>query len=259
MNARSETTLEKPGRPALTAEEVDALNTRFADCSAEEIIAWALDTFGDRLVVASSFGAEDVVLIDIAARIDPDVRIFTLDTGRLHQETYDVMDAVASRYGIQLEVMTPNMVTLQELIRAKGPNSFYASVADRRECCHVRKIEPLRRALNTADAWITGLRREQAVTRTDTPIVEIDEGNGGVVKLNPLAAWSEDDVWTHIRDNAVPYNRLHDQGFPSIGCAPCTRAVEPGEDVRAGRWWWERPEHKECGLHAHYRQVEAAE
>lgn len=258
MNAHAHSPLAANGS-ALTQAEVDALNARFAECSAQEIIAWALETFGERLVIASSFGAEDVVLIDIAARIDTDARIFTLDTGRLHQETYDVMDAVISRYGIQLEVMTPDMVTLQELIRAKGPNSFYASVADRRECCHVRKIEPLRRALSTADAWITGLRRDQAVTRTDTPVVEIDHANGGVIKINPLVAWSEEDVWEHIRNNGVPYNRLHDQGFPSIGCAPCTRAVKPGEDIRAGRWWWELPEHKECGLHAHYEQAQAAE
>ena len=244
--------------PALTQQEVDALNARFEDCTASEIIAWALDTFDDRLVIASSFGAEDVVLIDLAVSIRQDARIFTLDTGRLHQETYDVMDAVIARYDIGLEVMTPNMVTLQELVRAKGPNSFYASVDDRRECCHVRKIEPLQRALNTADAWITGLRREQAVTRTETPIIEIDHANGGVIKINPLARWTEADVWDHIRSNAVPYNRLHDRGFPSIGCAPCTRAVEPGEDIRAGRWWWERPEHKECGLHAR-GAVEAAE
>ncbi len=245
--------------PALSQAEIDALNVRFADCTAQEILAWGLETYGDRLVIASSFGAEDVVLIDMAAGISRDARIFTLDTGRLHQETYDVMDAVRTKYGISVEVMSPDTVTLQELIRAKGPNSFYASVDNRRECCNVRKMQPLRRALGTADAWVTGLRREQSVTRTDVQFVEIDDSNGGIVKLNPLAAWSEDDVWGYIRDNDVPYNKLHDQGFPSIGCAPCTRAVEPGEDVRAGRWWWEEPELKECGLHpGYFRDLAAA-
>ncbi len=238
--------------PASTDLDLDALNQRFETCTAREILAWGLDTFGDRLVVASSFGAEDVVLIDIAASIRADVRVFTLDTGRLHQQTYDVMDAIMGRYDLQLEVMSPDTVTLQELIRAKGPNSFYASVDDRRECCNVRKLQPLRRALNTADAWVTGLRRDQAVTRTETPFIEVDDANGGILKLNPLARWSNDDVWAHIHENVVPYNRLHDQGFPSIGCAPCTRPVKPEEDIRAGRWWWEQPEHKECGLHAHY-------
>lgn len=239
------------------ARDLEALNQRFATMSAREIIAWAFETYGERLVVASSFGAEDVVLIDLAASVSTDVRVFTLDTGRLHQETYDVMDAVIGRYGMNIEVMSPDTVTLQELLRAKGPNSFYASVEDRRECCDVRKLQPLRRVLNTADAWITGLRRDQAVTRTETPFIEVDEGNGGILKLNPLATWSEDDVWEHIRSEGVPYNRLHDQGFPSIGCAPCTRAVQPGEDIRAGRWWWEQPEHKECGLHAHYAKMDA--
>ncbi len=243
----------------LSAHEVAALNARLCELPAEEILRFALENFGQRLLIASSFGAEDVVLIDLAMRIDRDARVFTLDTGRLHQETYDVMDAVTEKYGVHLEVMFPDTIDLQTLIRTKGTNSFYASVDDRRECCRVRKIEPLRRALSTADAWVTGLRRDQAVTRTGTPVVEIDASNGGILKFNPLVAWSDSDVWDHIREHAVPYNRLHDRGFPSIGCTPCTRAVESGEDIRAGRWWWEQPEHKECGLHAGCGAVDAAE
>ncbi|MCB9530207.1 MAG: phosphoadenylyl-sulfate reductase [Myxococcales bacterium] len=235
---------------ALSDATLERLDRRFADAPAEAAIEYAIERFGSRLVVASSFGAEDVVLIDIAARIDPSVRVFTLDTGRLHQETYEVMDAIVERYGIRLEVMVPNQVSLQELVREKGNNSFYASIEDRRECCQVRKLEPLRRVLDTADAWVTGLRREQSITRAEVATVERDITNGGLVKFNPLASWSRADVWTYIERHGVPYNRLHDRGFPSIGCAPCTRAVLPGEDERAGRWWWERPEHKECGLHA---------
>lgn len=233
----------------ITDIELSELNTRFADASASDVLRWGINTHGDRLVIASSFGAEDVVLIDLAARISTDVRVFTLDTGRLHQETYDVIQAIGDRYGIEIEVMTPDTVSLQELIRAKGPNSFYASVENRRECCTIRKVEPLRRVLNTADVWVTGLRRDQAATRAEVRYFERDDSNGGMLKLNPLAGWTHDDVWAHIRAHQVPYNRLHDQGFPSIGCAPCTRAIEVGEDIRAGRWWWESPELKECGLH----------
>lgn len=244
---------QRPSGPALRdilrPHEVNALDARFAEASAEALVEWALDRFGEHLLVASSFGAEDVVLIDIAASISPDVRVFTLDTGRLHQETYDVMDAVRERYGIRLEVMLPDLIDLRALLRSKGPNSMYQSVDDRRECCHIRKVEPLRRALSTADAWVTGLRREQAVTRTRVPKVAIDAMQGGILKLNPLATWTRDEVWSRIRERDIPFNALHERGYPSIGCAPCTRAVEPGEHERAGRWWWESADKKECGLH----------
>ncbi|MFT6397564.1 MAG: phosphoadenosine phosphosulfate reductase [Bradymonadia bacterium] len=241
----------------LTDSELSALNARFADASASDVLRWAMEQYGDRLVVASSFGAEDVVLIDLAAKISKNVRVFTLDTGRLHQETYDVLEAVVDKYGIEVEVMSPDTVSLQELIRAKGPNSFYASVDNRKECCSVRKVEPLKRVLNTADAWVTGLRREQAVTRSEIQHFERDDSNGGMLKVNPVASWTHDEIWDHIHANNVPYNRLHDQGFPSIGCAPCTRAIEAGEDVRAGRWWWESPELKECGLHRRLQNAAA--
>ncbi len=230
--------------------EVIALDREQADATADELLRWGLDRWGDRLVVASSFGAEDVVLVDLVASIDRNARIFTLDTGRLHQETYDVMERLRRRYDIKFEVVTPRTELLQPMLQEKGPNSFYESVDARKECCNIRKMEPLRRVLATADAWVTGIRRGQSVTRTDAPRVTIDVPNGGIYKLNPLANWSEDDVWNHIRDNDVPYNSLHDCGFPSIGCTPCTRAIKPGEDVRAGRWWWEDPTSRECGLHA---------
>jgi len=217
--------------------------------SADDVLAWAIQQYGSGLTLACSFGAEDVVLIDLLTRIIPNPNIFVLDTGRLHQETYDVMDACRARYGIEFEIFTPKTDDLQNLLRAKGPNSFYTSIENRKECCGIRKVEPLRRALTNKSAWITGLRRAQAVTRTTLPKVEKDDQHGGIAKINPLADWAEQDVWDYIRAHNVPYNALHDQGFPSIGCAPCTRAIQPGEDVRAGRWWWESPEHKECGLH----------
>ncbi len=223
--------------------------TKFNDKSPQEVLAWALDEFGDKVALACSFGAEDMVLVDMIAKLNPKARIFTLDTGRLHQETYNVMDEARERYGVVFEVMFPQTAAVEAMERENGPNLFYQSIELRKLCCNVRKMEPLKRAFQGLEAWITGLRREQAVTRTAIAKVERDEGNN-LVKVNPLADWSEEETWAYIRENNVPYNALHDRGFPSIGCAPCTRAVAPGEDVRAGRWWWESPEQKECGLHA---------
>ncbi len=233
-----------------TTEDLAALNERFAGKAPEEVIRWAYDTFRSDIKFASSFGAEDVVVMDMIAKVAPSLRIFTLDTGRLNDETYEVMDATRFRYNIELEVMFPQREAVEELERAKGLFSFRESIENRKECCGVRKVEPLKRALAGTRAWMTGLRRDQAVTRGDTGFVEWDEGNG-IVKVNPLVEWSNDQVWEYIRAQNVPYNRLHDRNFPSIGCAPCTRAVECGEDIRAGRWWWELPEYKECGLHVH--------
>lgn len=213
------------------------------------MLQWALRTFGSKITVASSFGAEDVVLIDILVKLDPKIRIFTLDTGRLNEETYDVMDRIREKYHISIESYFPDFKKVEALERAKGFHSFRESVENRKECCGIRKVEPLKRALQGVEAWVTGLRRDQSVTRTDIQKIEIDEANGGIVKISPLADWTNDDVWNYIKKNNVPYNKLHDQGYPSIGCAPCTRAVKPGEDLRSGRWWWENPEHKECGLH----------
>lgn len=230
-------------------EQVAELAQEWEGRSAEELLVFALDTFHPRIALASSFGAEDVVLLDMLVKIRPDVRVFTLDTGRLHPETYEVMERCRERYRISLEVYFPQTEAVERLEREKGFFSFRESVEWRKECCAIRKVEPLRRALATLDAWITGLRREQAVTRTQIQKIEWDLTNGGIIKLNPLADWTVDQVWEYIRRHKVPYNALHDRGFTSIGCEPCTRAVKPGEDLRAGRWWWENPEHKECGLH----------
>lgn len=222
--------------------------TRFEDQSPQEVLRWVLETYGDKVALACSFGAEDMVIVDMLAKLNKDARIFTLDTGRLHQETYDVMDKARQKYGIEFEVMFPNTQVVEQMEREAGPNLFYNSIEERKRCCDARKMEPLRRAFTGLDAWIAGLRREQAVTRGDVSRVEVEAGKDRI-KVNPLVDWSEDQVWEYIKANDVPYNALHDQGFPSIGCAPCTRAVKPGEDVRAGRWWWETPEQKECGLH----------
>jgi phosphoadenosine phosphosulfate reductase len=216
--------------------------------AAEEVLGWALENFGDRVAIASSFGAEDVVLVDMAVRAAPGVRVFTLDTGRLHQETYDLMDVIRRRYGVKIEVCFPDRERVREITELHGPNPFYENAELRRLCCTVRKVNPLMEKLRELDAWVCGLRQEQSVTRASARKVERD-GASGLVKVSPLADWSTSDVWDYIKKNNVPYNRLHDRGFPSIGCAPCTRAVGMCEDIRAGRWWWEDPIQKECGLH----------
>jgi phosphoadenosine phosphosulfate reductase len=199
-------------------------------------------------VFASSLALEDMVLTDLILKAQLPIDIFSLDTGRLHPETLAVLDAVKATYGYAIAVYRPDAAAVEAYVSAKGPDAFYDSVELRRECCHIRKVEPLGRALAGKRAWLTGQRRAQSATRSDLAVQEDDPAHG-MVKFNPLADWSEEDVWNYIRSNNVPYNVLHDQGFPSIGCAPCTRAVRPGEDIRAGRWWWENPESKECGLH----------
>ncbi|MDP2675878.1 MAG: phosphoadenylyl-sulfate reductase [Dehalococcoidia bacterium] len=233
---------------ALSPEKVKELNEQLTGKSAEEIVRWAADTFGSEIAFASSFGAEDVALIDIISRVAPELPMFTLDTGRLHDETYEVMENVRTRYQLPILSQFPDREAVEKLEREKGYYSFRESIENRKECCGIRKVVPLKRALSGLNAWMTGLRREQSVTRTEMQALEWDEGNG-IAKVNPLIDWSEQQVWDYIKTNNVPYNALHDRGFPSIGCAPCTRAIKPGEDVRAGRWWWENPENKECGLH----------
>jgi phosphoadenosine phosphosulfate reductase len=228
--------------------DVTTLALRAEPMSAEDVVRFALEKFGRKAALSSSFGAEDMVLIDILMNVDPTARIFTLDTGRLPQETYNVIDATRERYGATIEVFVPQAEAVQAMVAEHGANLFYHSVENRQLCCGVRKMEPLRRALSGLDAWITGLRREQSVTRTGVHKLHWDEGNK-LVKVNPLVDWTREDVWAYIRDHNVPYNALHDRGYPSIGCGPCTRAVQPGEHERAGRWWWEHPETKECGLH----------
>jgi len=199
--------------------------------------------------LACSFGAEDMVLLDMVARRGFPVSVFTLDTGRLHQETYDLMQSARSHFrNVRIETYFPDATSVEAYVRDHGINGFYDSVELRERCCFVRKLEPLKRALAGKKSWITGLRREQSVTRRAIAPVEWDQANG-LDKVSPLAEWSNDDVWAYIRQFDVPTNALHRQGFPSIGCAPCTRAVEPHEDPRAGRWWWENADTRECGLH----------
>ena len=199
-------------------------------------------------VFASSLAAEDMVITDLILKAGLPIGIFSLETGRLHPETLAVLDQVKATYGYDVTLYKPQPEAVDAYVAAHGLNAFYDSVEMRRECCRIRKVEPLGRALAGNKAWVTGQRRAQSTTRAELHVQE-DDAAHAMVKFNPLADWSEDDVWHYIRSNDVPYNALHDQGFPSIGCAPCTRAVQPGEDVRAGRWWWENPDSKECGLH----------
>jgi phosphoadenosine phosphosulfate reductase len=197
---------------------------------------------------ASSMGAEDMVLTDLIYRNDLDIEIFSIDTGRLPQETYALMAATEKQYGRRVTIYTPQAGSVEAFIRTHGVNGFFDSIDARKACCHARKVEPLRRALTGKRAWVTGLRATQSTTREAVLASAFDESNG-LQKINPLAQWSDTEVWQYLRTNDVPYNALHDKHFPSIGCAPCTRAIQPGEDIRAGRWWWENPETKECGLH----------
>ena len=238
---------------AVNQNTVTELASRAEPMSTEDVLKLGLDTFGRKVALSSSFGAEDMVLIDMLMKLDRTARIFTLDTGRLPQETHNVIDATRSKYGAAIEVFFPQAEAIEAMVAEHGMNLFYQSVENRKLCCGVRKMEPLRRALSGLDAWITGLRREQSVTRTAVHKIEWDEGHG-LVKMNPLVDWTHDDVWKYIREHNVPYNALHDRGYPSIGCGPCTRAVQPGEHERAGRWWWEHPETKECGLHVSVAQ-----
>jgi phosphoadenosine phosphosulfate reductase len=200
------------------------------------------------ITFANSFGAEDMVLTDVIVREQLPIEIFSLDTGRLPVETYELMAETESKYGIKLKVYFPKHEAVEDYVQTKGINAFYESIDLRKACCYMRKVEPLGRALAGKQAWITGMRAEQAVTRANLPVQEYDAGNK-LEKFNPLSDWTEQEVWAYIRIHEVPYNKLHDAFYPSIGCAPCTRAVAMGEDVRAGRWWWENPENKECGLH----------
>ena len=217
--------------------------------SAEELIQWAMDKYGLKAGLACSFGMEDMVLIDMISKLKDPITIFTLDTGRLHEETYEIMERVQLHYGLEIKTYFPDSEQVEKMVRGKGFFSFKESIENRKECCAIRKIEPLNRALSELDAWVTGLRRDQAVTRTETPKVLEDADHPPLIKINPLADYSQEQLESYIEKHKVPVNALHKQSYPSIGCAPCTRAIEPGEDIRAGRWWWENPEHKECGLH----------
>lgn len=233
----------------MNKDQIEQLKTQLTGKGPEEVLTFMLKAFKGRIAFASSLGAEDQIITHMLVSIDPHFKIFTLDTGRLFPETYELIDRTNSRFKIKMEVYFPDYEDVQKMVKEKGVNLFYESVENRKACCNIRKIKPLHRALEGYDAWITGLRRDQSVTRNQNGLIELDENNHGRIKLNPLIDWTEKDVWDYIEKHNLPYNKLHDQGFPSIGCQPCTRAINPGDGVRAGRWWWEMPENKECGLH----------
>ena len=215
----------------------------------QSLLTWALKTFAPKIALSCSFGApEGLVLLDMMHAIDPASRVFVLDTGRLPQATYDLIDRVRDRYGKHVEVIFPEASAVEAMVRSKGMNLFYESVENRQLCCRIRKVEPLSRYLAGLDAWVTGLRRDQGVTREETAKAHFDLQHGGIVKVNPIADWTHEQVLSYVRKHNVPTNRLHAEGYPSVGCDP-SRAIAAGDDPRAGRWWWESPETRECGIH----------
>ena len=229
--------------------DLAAVNRALDGASATEMLSWCYASFPhDRIKLSTSFGAEGMVVLDLLVNLVKTPRVFFIDTGRNFQETYDVWQQVVERYGIAIETFSPDPADIEELQRAAGPNLFYHSTDLRKQCCHVRKVKPLKRALADTDVWIAALRRGQSEARADTPVVSYSAEHG-VFKLCPLAKWSGDDVWEYIRNNGIPYHALYDKGYPSIGCAPCCRPVRPSESQRASRWWWEKDAQKECGLH----------
>jgi len=230
------------------SKQIEELNKVSKGLKAEEIIILSEKKFHSRLTFATSLGEEDQALLDIIAKTSPSIEVFTLDTGRLFQESYDLMGKNMKKYKLNFKIYSPDTCSVEKMVNEKGVNLFYESIENRKLCCNIRKIEPLKRALKNSDAWITGLRKQQSVTRSDIQIFEWDALNANI-KINPLVSWSLEDVKNYIKENNVDVNVLHAKGFISIGCAPCTRPVKEGEDIRAGRWWWESPEQKECGLH----------
>ncbi len=228
--------------------KIEKWNQDFENKPAGELLKYFLEYFGDKIAFSTSLGLEDQVITHMISQIDKTAKIFTLDTGRLFPETYDLIDRTAKKFGVTVDVYFPDAADVENMVREKGINLFYDSIENRKFCCEVRKLRPLARAIKNLDAWITGLRRDQAVTRKNLKKVEWDQNNN-LLKINPLADWNLEQVESYIKEYKVPVNPLHKKGFVSIGCQPCTRAIEPGEDIRAGRWWWENPETKECGLH----------
>jgi phosphoadenosine phosphosulfate reductase len=216
--------------------------------SPPDVLAWAYRTFR-RVAIVASFQVESSALIHMAADLVDHPEVVTLDTGRLPEETHELMERIRQRYAVRLHVESPDPGELAELVAGGGPNLFRHSVELRHRCCEVRKVRPLARALVGYDAWVTGLRRDQSAARAATPVVRTDRAHGGIVKVAPLAGWTREQVWAYVRQHGIEYHGLYDRGYRSIGCAPCTRAVAPDEDERAGRWWWERSAVKECGLH----------
>lgn len=235
----------------ITKDDIPALNGRFNDASPEEVLAFCLNAYKDRIALSSSLSIEDQALTKMIVDIDKSTRIFTLDTGRLFPETYQLIDRTNLTYNIKIEVFFPDYREVQRMVREEGINLFYNSIESRHRCCTIRKLEPLKRAFQGLDAWICGLRHEQSVTRKNMQLIEWDDRHN-MVKVNPLINWTERQVRDYIRQHHVPYNKLFDKGYSSIGCEPCTRAVNPGEDPRSGRWWWEAPDKRECGLHQRY-------
>jgi len=223
-------------------------NEKFKNSTPEEVLGAIINEFPDKVIFSTSLGAEDQVITDMISKNQKTCSIFTLDTGRMFQETYDLLQITRSRYELEINVFFPDSTMVEAMVNKHGINLFYDSIENRKRCCEVRKVIPLTRALKGMQVWISGLRRGQSATRSELSLMEWDEGFG-IFKLQPLFDWSEERVWNYIKNNKVPYNPLHDKGFPSIGCSPCTRAIFPGEEVRAGRWWWEIADKKECGIH----------
>ncbi len=232
----------------MTGAEINKLNKELAGFSAEENIEYFIKKYKNKITFATSLGAEDQIIIEIISRISPVIKIFTLDTGRLFPQTYDLLDRTNKKFNINIQVQFPDYNKVEKMVNEKGINLFFESIENRKLCCNVRKIEPLKRALKGYNAWISGLRRGQSDLRSKTQLIEWDKVNE-IIKINPLYNWTDDMVWDYIREKKIPYNPLHDKGYPSIGCQPCTRAIFPGEDNRAGRWWWENTYTRECGLH----------
>lgn len=239
---------------SISTAEITNLAGQFESQTAEDVLRWALRKFHPKMALSNSLQIEDMVVLDMAWRIEPQVRVFTLDTGRLHQETYDMMDRVRDHYGVQLDVLFPDAAEVRAMVEAKGLNLFYESVGNRHQCCGIRKVNPLQKLLAGLDAWVTGLRRDQWASRSNIQKIEIDAANGGIIKLNPIADWSQDQLDAYAKAHNVPRHALYAKGITSIGCLPCTRATKPGEDPRAGRWWWEQEGQKECGLHVAKKQ-----
>jgi phosphoadenosine phosphosulfate reductase len=237
-------------REVMDDYEAGELAALYEDEEPEAILEWAFERFGtERFALISSFQIEAVVLIDMAWRVRPDFRIVTIDTGRMPQETFELIERVGERYDVPIEVVVPDSRLVQRMVDRDGVNLFYKSVPKRLLCCHIRKVAPLVGVLDQLDAWATGLRRDQWATRGNIRKIDIDHDHGGIVKISPLADWDEQAVWDYIRDNDVPYHALYDRGYTSIGCTPCTRKVRDEEDARSGRWWWEKGAPKECGMH----------
>ncbi len=229
-------------------KKLDELQKEFNNAGPEEILKYFLEIFKGKIALASSLSIEDQVITDMILNIDPGIKIFTLDTGRLPSETYKLIDETNKFFNFKMEVIFPENELIENMVKERGINLFYNSIEERKLCCFNRKVEPLKRVLKNLDAWICGLRKEQSVTRQNLTVVELDESNF-MLKINPLLNWQEDQVWNYIKERGIPYNRLYNENYKSIGCAPCSRAVKSGEDIRSGRWWWENPETKECGLH----------